>query len=220
MIQTQNPSPRLHARLTSYTALAGALLASHAVATSADATVITSGPQNIAIPATADGIYLNLITGVANASAAAVPGWDFNPYGSTGLLFYWGGTGALNAGVASTTTGPYIVLSAGATIGPASTYSQSANGANNETSAFRAGVNGYLGISFRNETTGVTNYGYIHLQTTAATGYPATILDWAYENSGAAITIPAVPEPATVTLLGVMAAGAVGVRQWRRRKAA
>ena len=30
----------------------------------------------------------------------------------------------------------------------------------------------------------------------------------------------AVPEPSTFALLGVMAAGAFGVREWRKRKAA
>lgn len=203
-------------RLDSTLALAAAVGAV-AVPAVSKAAVVFSGPLNISIPATADGIYVNFITGLTGTTAASVPGYDWNPYGSTALLFYWGGTGALNSGVASTTTGPYLVLQPGAMISSGSTFSQSANGANNETAAFRAGVNGYLGVQFRNETTGIQNFGYVHLQTTGTSGYPATILDWAYDNTGAAITI--VPEPATTSLLGALALGALGVRAWKRRQA-
>ena len=44
-------------------------------------------------------------------------------------------------------------------------------------------------------------------------------MDYAYEDSGAGIQA-GVPEPTTMALLGVMAAGALGVRAWRKRKAA
>ena len=127
------------------------------------------------------------------------------------------GQGTPNFGVAATTSGPYLVLGIGSVIGPGSTFSQNANGANNETAAYQAGVNGYLGLSFLNETTNATNYGYLHLQTTGATGFPARILDYAYENTGAAITV--VPEPTTTATLGLgaLTLGAAGVRRWRRR---
>lgn len=209
-------NPRVQARLAAYTAVAGAALAAAATPSNARADIIFSGPINLAVPNTGDGIYINFLNGMTGTTGGSVPGFDFNPYsGGGGLLFYWGGAGALNAGVAATTTGPYLVLQPGALIGPASTYSQNANGANNETSAFRAGVNGYLGVSFRNENTAVTNYGYVHFQTTGTTGYPATILDYAYQNNGSAITI--VPEPTVGAMigLGLMALGAAGVRRWR-----
>jgi hypothetical protein len=45
------------------------------------------------------------------------------------------------------------------------------------------------------------------------------IIGYAYENTGAAIPAGVVPEPTTMALLGVMAAGALGVREWRKRKA-
>lgn len=220
-----NPSinPRLDLRLAAYAA-AGAALAAPAASHTVNASVVTSGPVNIAIPNTIDGIYFNFVTGAGGSSASAVPGFDFNPYsGGSGLLFYWGGDAAsANGGVASTINGPYLVLAPGSVISSSSIFSQSANGANNETAAYQAGVTGYLGVKFTNESTGAVDYGYVHLRTTSATGFPATILDYAYENTGAAITIGAVPEPTTNVALGLgaLALGAVSVRRMRQRKQA
>ena len=46
------------------------------------------------------------------------------------------------------------------------------------------------GVAFQNENTGVLNYGYIHMTTTSPEGFPAQVLEWAYDSSGAAITVP------------------------------
>lgn len=215
-------TPRLHARLSTYATLAGVALTAPALAPSVKASIVSSGPLTLAIPNTIDGVYINFVTGATGTSGGAVPGFDFNPYSGTGgLLFYWGGdAGAVNGGVASTANGPYLVLGAGSIVGPGSTFSQAANGANAETAAFQAGVTGYLGVRFTNESTGATDYGYVHLQTTGATGFPATILDYAYENTGAAITV--VPEPTTTATLalGVLTLGAAGVRRWRQARPA
>jgi hypothetical protein len=64
-------------------------------------------------------------------------------------------------------------------------------------------------------------YGWMRISLGAtAGGQPRAIVEYAYENSGAGIGAGVVPEPTTVALLGVMAAGALGVRAWRKRKAA
>ncbi|MBX3700790.1 MAG: hypothetical protein KF903_07285 [Dokdonella sp.] len=52
------------------------------------------------------------------------------------------------------------------------------------------GTDGYIGIAFENEDTGVLNYGYIHMTTGSPDGYPAQWLEYAYDKTGAAITIP------------------------------
>ncbi|MDQ2659424.1 MAG: PEP-CTERM sorting domain-containing protein [Verrucomicrobiota bacterium] len=212
----------LHTRVDSTLLLAAAALGAAALpAGTTEAALVTSGPVNLVIPNTADGLYINFVTGVSNGTASLVPGYDFDPYsGLSNLLFYWGGTAALNSGLAGSTTGPYLVLQPGAIIGAGNTYAQAANGASNETAAWLVGVNGYLGVQFRNESTGIQNFGYVHLLTTGAAGFPATILDYGYENTGASVTIPsAIPEPTTVALLGTFALGAVGVRAWKRRQA-
>ena len=44
----------------------------------------------------------------------------------------------------------------------------------------------------------------------------ATVKDWAYEDSGGPIHAGAIPEPGT---LGMLALGAAGLAVWRRRRA-
>ena len=208
----------LNTRLAAYAAVGTTAALASAAATS-QAAIINSGPVNITIPNTADGIYINFVTGTTSTSATS--GFDFDPYsgGTAGLLFYWGGdAGSINGGVASSANGPYLVLGIGSTISAASTFSQVANGSFGETAAYQAGTTGYLGVRFTNESTGAADYGYVHLQTTAGNGFPARILDYSYDNTGAAITIAAVPEPTTTAALAAFALGAVGVRRWRKGK--
>ena len=55
---------------------------------------------------------------------------------------------------------------------------------------FNAGnTTGYLGFSFMNGIA-TTNYGYAKFTTTAPSGYPADLVEYWYDNTGAAITIP------------------------------
>ena len=142
--------------------------------------LIDSGIVNLDAPATTTGIYLNWLDGSTCIASCTAANYMFNPWNSGGLTFFW--PHASDACVAS--GGSCTVLSSGAVIGPASTFGQS-NGLN-----FRPGVNGYLGFSFLNTNTATVNYGYVHMTTTGATGYPATIVQYVYDNSGAAITIP------------------------------
>lgn len=203
-----------------------AIAAVAAMASNAAAAIITTS-TSIAVPNNFDGVYINLATGATSSTAFA--GFDFNPYGSGNLLFYWGGgagAGSLNAGVAATTSGPYLDLATGALVSSASTFSASANGANNETAAFLISGTHNLGLRFLNEATGIVNYGYLTLTTTGTSGFPATITGWSYENTGAGIVVGSatdgtVPEPSTI---GMMAVGAMlvglGERRQNRRKQA
>lgn len=95
----------------------------------------------------------------------------------------------------------------------------------NAGNAAFSGSSKYLLFSFNNS--GTTNYGWIELTatTTGSSGpssaYSATIGDWAYDNSGAAITAGQVPEPSTLSLIGgALVAGAVGLRRLRKQRAA
>lgn len=60
---------------------------------------------------------------------------------------------------------------------------------------WQAGVDGYLGFRFRNLATHQVNYGYVHIVTTAPLGFPATLLDYAYDTAGHGITIPGGTKP-------------------------
>jgi len=109
---------------------------------------------------------------------------------STGLQVYWyndelpGSVRNKVGGVAS--GGKYAVLARGATIGPSSTFNRSISALAN----WQAGADGYLGIAFYNSQTHVLNYGYIHLVASGPSGFPAQVLDYGFDNTGAAVTIP------------------------------
>lgn len=202
-------------------ALCAAAVTGLAVAPKAEAVIVNTFSNTvIPIPSTTVGIYLNLETGVSGSSGSAVTGYDFNPYlanSGAQLGFYWGATATRGAGVgSSTTTGPYLDLTLGTAVGPTSTFTAAILGTTG--SAYLQNGNHILGFRFINAA-GATNYGYMTIQTTATTGFPATIRGWTFENSGAPIVVTAVPEPSTVALLA-LAGGAVGVRAWRRRQTA
>jgi hypothetical protein len=219
-MSTNTLNTRLESRLAGYAALATVAIAGAAV-TTAEAVIIHSGPVNINVGNNIDGVYLNVVTGAFGTTAGAAPGWDINPYNNGAGLTFFGPTTPTGQGYLSG-TGGVLRLTLGAAIGPAGTY----------TAGQVAGTNfqsftgqSYFGFRFVNEALGgAINYGWVLIETTASAspngGFPARILGYAYENNGGAIAAGAIPEPSTTALLGLMAAGALGVRQWRRRKAA
>ena len=134
------------------------------------------------------------------------------------------------------------MLSLGQAIGPGGVFSASAAGRLRINVVNVSGPNGTLG-HFPLGATGIAgfqlangDYGWIRLKltdlglnqpfSTVLGGSPlgngqgyadkVTVVDWAYENSGAAIKAGDVPEPSALALL---AAGAVGIGAFRRRKA-
>jgi hypothetical protein len=86
--------------------------------------------------------------------------------------------------------------------------------------SFVSGTPAFVGFSFTEK--GTTCYGWASITITeGASVSTITVNEWAYEDSGAAITVGAVPEPAqTAVGLGALALGAAGLRRWRKNKAA
>ena len=212
-----------NARLAGYAALAGAALAAPAVA---DAAIIYSGPVNIGIPSTTAGVYLNVVTGVNNISPGAVPGWDVNPFGSSAFSLFnptapSGGVYVVNAPGGTSATAPDN-LAFGTLISAASGFG-SGTGETTGITAFNLNSsNNLVGFRFQNEAAGnAIQYGWMRISLSTTTiAQPRLIVEYAYDDSGVGILAGAVPEPSTFALLGVMAAGALGVREWRKRKAA
>ncbi|HEY6942340.1 hypothetical protein [Dokdonella sp.] len=161
--------------------------------------VVSSGVLNWPVPADLDGLAIDLVTGAhgpwdANAIA------DINLYSADDPQFgpslhvYWYAdlvTQAFVGGLIDVTnTGGvhYSVLQRGATVGPDGTIWYAPN--SGPLDNWLPGATGYLGLQFWNEQTGQVNFGYVHLRAGATAGFPATVLDYAYDRSGAAITIP------------------------------
>lgn len=170
------------------------------------------------VPFSINGVYLNVVTGVA--SPTNVAGYDINPYfsGSTSppaifRLFTSsvGGGGVLGGATATP-------LTVGSVVGPAGTFASGVSNANAAT----PGTN-YYGFRFLNEATAAINYGYIVVAQSANPPLAGSvkILGYAYENTGAAIGVAAVvPEPSTTLLMlgGLLAAGALRLRQSAGRR--
>ena len=198
---------------------AAALAGAAAPMSNANAVVVTFNAP-ISVPNTFAGVYINLLSGASGITPASVPGWDFGPWGNGGTLtFFWNGTPASSSGgVASTTTGPYLDLAAGTTISSASTFSATA--ATAQAAAFQSTGTHTLGFRFFNESTSAINYGYLSMTTTGPLGFPATVNGWSFENSGAAITVAAVPEASTTAMfaMGALALGAMNLRRLRRQR--
>jgi hypothetical protein len=217
--RNQKLSARVDGRLVAYATLAGVALAAPAAA---EATIVYSGVINLSIPNNFDGVYINLVTGATGTSGGSVSGWNWNPYnGGTNLQFFWDSAPVANVnGGLSLDATTYAALAANAPITSGGNYLNTTAAAATANWRTAGGVNAYLGVRFINSATNQTNFGWIHLNTTGTTGFPATIVDYAYENAGGSILAGQVPEPSTFAMLGVMAAGAIGVRAWRKRKAA
>lgn len=85
-----------------------------------------------------------------------------------------------------------------------------------------SGVSGYFGFRFDDQGQSGTNtvYGWARLTIVLDDlNSEVTLHEWAYEDSGGAIQVGAVPEPAAVTTgLGALALGAAGLRRWRKAK--
>ncbi len=156
------------------------LLAAFAFAAPASAEVIYSNLQNLAIPKTNDGLYLNVLTG-----ATANTGWHINPT--------FGGINVYNNSTfqplreASVGNAMLSNIPTGGLISSASTGFATGMGVSSDHlgtgGTFTAGSEGYIGFSVVNGA--ATHYGWMRVVFTG-TGTPL-VKDWAYDTSGGGI---------------------------------
>ena len=142
----------------------------------AAAEVIYSNLQDLAIPSTFDGIYLDVETGTNDTTGAI--NWDLN--------FVYGGTDLYNSPnlqpVRQTDSdiGTLSNLSAGTTVNSSSTFDTNGSyGASEDHmgSTLTAGTEGYIGFQLSSG-----NYGWMRVVLDGSGS--AVIKDWAYDASG------------------------------------
>lgn len=181
------------------------------------AAVIFSGTQNIPIPTTFNGIYIDIDGGLTAGSAFT--GWDINPFfGGAGIanstLFQPARSGASNVSA-------IVRLDEGALIDGSLTYSSGFGGSGNPNShlgvaanQFAVGDDAYLGFKLTLNDNSGSYYGWMHVTFTnnSSGGF---IHDWAYESTGASIAAGSVPEPGRMALVIIAVTGLVASRRRR-----
>jgi len=160
----------------------------------AQAGTVVSGTINQPVADNADGSSFDFALDDYHAYDASITTDDINLYDLSpgGMFVYWYGdavppeAAGLTGGVVDSGGVDFAVLHSGDTVGPSSILSAGSIAMTN----WQGGADGYVGVAFWNESTSAVNYGYIHMTTQSPAGFPAQVLNWAYDNSGAAITIP------------------------------
>lgn len=190
-------SVSLRRRLEVHFGVLAAACAVTAVATAekADASVVYSGPVNITIPSTTAGVYLNVVTGVNNVAPASAPGWDVNPFSSTGMSYFNPAAPTGGVYVQRTGLGATANLPVGTMIDATSAYGSTTAATTGNQPHVLNGVN-VIGFRFQNEANGnAVHYGWMRISLSATlSSQPRTLVEYAYENqAGVGIAAGVIP---------------------------
>jgi len=203
---------RLKSHFSTTAAVAAGAVALSA-AGSANAAIIYSGVVNLNIPNTTTGLYLNVVTGAYNETGGGgttVPGWDINPWSSTGFGLFSPGNPSGGAYVV-TAPGFGANLAPGAEIGAGSTF-----GSGTSSNIAQWNLNSsdnLIGFRFFNEESGQVHHGWFRVAFGSSI-IQRTLVEYAYESTaGASIMAAAVPAPGVLALLGL--GGLAGARRRR-----
>jgi MYXO-CTERM domain-containing protein len=188
-----------------------AAAAASVVAGAANAAIVHWADANLVIPATIDGLYINVETRTSGSAGSAVSGWDLNPYATTSLTWFNAtGTGMMR--FPGVTTGSAGNLALGTVVGAAGSYGSGAVTVGAAAGNWQLNASNYFGFRFVGADGG-TKYGWGRFVIGASiSGADRTIAEIAYEDSGASINVGTVPAPGAIALLGL-----AGLAHRRRR---
>jgi MYXO-CTERM domain-containing protein len=188
-----------------------AAAAASVVAGAANAAIVHWADANLVIPATIDGLYINVETRTSGSAGSAVSGWDLNPYAATSLTWFNAtGTGMMR--FPGVTTGSAGNLALGTVVGAAGSYGSGAVTVGAAAGNWQLNASNYFGFRFVGADGG-TKYGWGRFVIGASiSGADRTIAEIAYEDSGASINVGTVPAPGAIALLGL-----AGLAHRRRR---
>jgi hypothetical protein len=207
-------------RKTAIAAVIGAGLM--VAASSSFAVVVYSGPVNLPIATTTNGLYLNVLNGAinepGNTGGATVAGWDINLWSSSGLGFF---NPAAPAGGVYVITSPGFVgnLATGTTIGGGSSFGSGSSAAANAAQWNLNSDDNLFGFRFLNEGGGTVHYGWARFSLGGSVTDPSrALVEYAFESTpGLAIQAGVVPEPGTYALMGLGIAGVLLAARRRRQ---
>jgi hypothetical protein len=180
----------------------------------ASAVVAYSGLINFSCAVDIDGAYLNVETGMlSNGPGGGVPGWDVNPYSTSGGMNFFNSTGGGQMRRPGVTTGTAGNLVPGTEVGAAGSFNTGTGNVYGTTAA--TGLNGGWTLGAQNiigfkfvAAAGTTHYGWMRfdmgLAGSAGTSMTRTLKDYSWETTpGASIFVTAgapdeVPEPTSM----------------------
>jgi hypothetical protein len=218
-------------RLAGYALAAGAVVAGEQ---SARADVIYSGVRDEVLTF-APGSSLNLSLADTASQASRTVDFVFTNFAfsnSRSLGMYGKNNGSPHNGEVADASGNIAGLSAGDHIDPAQKFTtQAATGPNGQTGYFIQhlvssyngtaygnfiGAHGaFLGLRFQIPADNSTHFGWARVS--VDDDLTMTLVDWAYESTpGVGILAGAVPEPASLGLLALGAAGVIALRRGRK----
>ena len=170
------------------------------------AAIVYSGLQNIAVPFTFEGVYLDLDTSTYSLTEFA--GWEINPF--------FAGQGIANSSnfqpvrVGTNPLDAYRAVAMGNIISASSSYFSFGEGGTDSnhiglwSDMFHPGEDGLLGFAFTPSTGTTTFFGWMRLSLDPGNG-TGVIRDWAYNSSAnegiLAGLLLAAPEPGRSLIL-------------------
>ena len=179
------------------------------------AALVYSGFQNITVSTSFASTYVDV--DAASSSPTQASGWDIDAFFG-GEAF---GNSANFQPVRQTTSvsSSIVSLNLGELVDSSDIFATAAAGSSDHIGInpgqLASGVTGYLGFKLIDNNAAGPFYGWMRVNL-SNTGQPGQIIDWTYDNTGAGITVGAIPEPSSLALLGL---GASIVAFRRRRKA-